>query len=907
MSNKKIFKNIDSILQVTKETVNQSDNYYNYIRKQNDSLYIKQLPLLMKNTRISALVLSKTRNDFKHNALYEIKDEKKEKENASKTQINKFISPLSNIRNIQTKSKKLPPLCPLYNEKGELVPSIIKSSKILIRKMINNEDNSNNINYSLGFKRMGSTGNIFGNKKMDIKKYKLKCNKSCDFEIKLDYDERENRQFNEPEYDKLKYNESKIFGQKKLYEDIIKKKIIEFQNVFNKNQTTRKEKIYKYGLEKIKLCLVLDSLKISINEIKNENIENIEKCEKPVFEYILPFALLPLFYFKGVEQFLIILSKLILYNDIEETFEIVKNDDEIISKILKNCADFSIEEDSFNNFDEKETNNNANANTNLNAVNVVAKSKSENNKNNQTRNSNYNINDNKNNSLNNSFINNQNNSSINRNSFNNTFNNTFDNNENNNINTNNNNSNNNNTNNAVNPNNRVGFRESFPFAKKKMKIKTFDIYPVKVSSDDTSTSIYEFFWITSNKSYILTIETPLITVSVPSHRSQTKKYINYELLFYLYCNQFVMWDFYVIKYLSTYKKFRIFLEQIYSLPVKRNIFFYITNPKHKKNLFTYYELTSFLTRPTVRKNSIRDNPFNNNTIRANSPKKKKIENTQRKEINDNNSNENADNSDNDKNIPYQYKDTLSRKNLCFLNFNSLFIQKGLLIVASYINNKKGITNEYTFHFNLDHLRKFQKMEVLVDKLSFFIKFMKINYENETITFDFVSFNDFNEDLWIKDMKKYNFKYLKNYKIIYEERKYEEGPPVDDVSIMKIYQGINKNIQIKIEVKYPLIIMKGLDDNGFKTTEKINVNYKVEKKLSKITINNSLDLTKQIINILKDNNFCRYASQTKRNIRKKTVNKQKKNTFKDNVIFNEKLNNENSSGSLGIVPDLREEE
>ena len=102
-------------------------------------------------------------------------------------------------------------------------------------------------------------------------------------------------------------------------------------------------------------------------------------------------------------------------------------------------------------------------------------------------------------------------------------------------------------------------------------------------------------------------------------------------------------------------------------------------------------------------------------------------------------------------------------------------------------------------------------------------------------------------------------------------------------------------------------MKGLDDNGFKTTEKINVNYKVEKILSKITINNSLDLTKQIINILKDNNFCRYASQTKRNIRKKTVNKQKKNTFKDNVLFNEKLNNENSSGSLGIVPDLREEE
>ena len=844
MSKKKIFKNIDSILQVTKETVNQSDNYYNYIIKQNDALIMKQLPLLMKNTRINAIVLSKTKNDFKYNSLYQIKDEKKEKEHASKTQISKFISPLRIIRNNKIKSQKLPPLCPLFNEKGELIPSIIKSSKILIKKMINNDDN---INYSLGFKRTGSTENIFRNKKMDIKKFKLKFNKSCDFEIKLDYDERENRQFNEPEYDKLKYNELKIFGQKKLYEDIIKKKIIEFQNVFNKNQTTRKEKIYKYGLEKIKLCLVLDSLKISINEIKNENIENIEKCEKPVFEYILPFALLPLFYFKGVEQFLIILSKLIIYNDIEETFEIVKNDDEIISKILKNCADFSIEEDSFNNFDEKETNNNANANTNLNAVNVVAKSKSENNKNNQTRNSNYNINDNKNNSLNNSFINNnQNNSSTNRNSFNKQ--NTLDNNENN-INNNNINNNNinNNTINNVNSNNRVGFRESFPCVKKKMKIKTFDIYPIKINNDDTSTSIYEFFWITTNKSYILTIETPLITLYVPSHKSEVRKYINYELLFYLYCNQFIMWDFYIIKYLSTYKNFRNFLEQIYSIPVKKNISFYITRPRHKKNLFTYYELTSFLTRPTGRKNSIRDNSYNNNTIRS-SPRKKKIENAQRKDINDN-SNENADNSD--KNLPYQYKDTLSRKNLNFSNFNSLFVQKGLLIVASYINSKKGITNEYTFHFNIDQLRKFQKMEVLVDKLSFFIKFMKINYDNESIIFDFPSFNDFNEELWIKDMKKYNFKYLKNYKIIYEEKKIEEGPPTDDISIMKIYQGLNKNIQIKIEIKHPLILMKGLDDYGFKSTEKINVNYKVEKILSKITINNSLDLTKQIINILKE--------------------------------------------------------
>ena len=199
------------------------------------------------------------------------------------------------------------------------------------------------------------------------------------------------------------------------------------------------------------------------------------------------------------------------------------------------------------------------------------------------------------------------------------------------------------------------------------------------------------------------------------------------------------------------------------------------------------------------------------------------------------------------------------------------------------------------------------MEVLVDKMSFFIKFLKINYDNESIYFDFESFNEFDESIWIKDMKKYNFKYLKNYKVIYEEKKIEDNVQ-DDVCIMKVYQGINKNIQIKIEIKYPLILMKGLDEYGFKTSEKINIEYKIEKILSNLTINNTLDLTKQIINILKAHNFCRKDYVAKRNERKKTINKQKKNTYKENTIQNEKLNNfENSSGSLDIVPDLKEDE
>ena len=600
MNKKKIFKNIDSILQVTKETVNKSDNYYNYIINQNNSLYKKQLPLLMKNIRINALVLSKNKSDFKINNNHQNKEENKR--DLSKTKKNKLFSPLSEIRNIQTRSKNLPPLCPLFNDKGELVPSIIKTSKIIFRKTMDFDDR--NMNFHLGFNKMGSSQNIFKNKsKFKIKK--LNYNKS-DFDLKLDYDESENRQFNEPEYNNLKYDESKIFGHKKYYEQIIKKKIIEFQNTHNKNLTIQKEKIFKYGLEKIKMILTLDSLKIKINEIKDEKCHTIEKSEKPVFEYTLPLALLPLFYFKGVEQFLIILSKLISFNDFEETFEIAKNDDEIISNILKNCSDFNISDDNLNinNYNENGLNKTAKIQIDVNKK-LLGKI-----------NANNNINDNKNIYLKNNFINNQTNSLYNQKnqkSIENNYNLINDN------------------NNNINPNTRVGLRESFFNVKKKTKYKTYDVYPNKMTNEGKSISLYEFFWITNKKSYILTIETPLITVYIPSHKSEVKKYINYELLFYLYSTQFVMWDFYVIKHLSTYKNFRNFLEQIYSLPEKRHITFFIKSPKIKKNLFTFYELTSILTRQTINKNYQRESSSfdikNNNNSNSNTPFKIKQENS----------------------------------------------------------------------------------------------------------------------------------------------------------------------------------------------------------------------------------------------------------------------------------------
>ena len=860
----KIIKNIDSILQVTKDTVNQSSNYYDYMINHNNTLYQKQLPLLMKNVRLNALILSKAKGNSQINTSlknysedYSINND--EKTNKITLKLKNSLSPLYNIRNLRIRSKKLPPLCPLFNNRGELVPSIVKSSKVIFNKMMNYDDNMNNINninYALSPKKMESTHNILRNRKNDSKM--LKYNKSCDFYLKIDFNESEKKYFNEPDYDTLKYDESQIFGKKKLYEDIIRKKIIELQNIYNKNLTTQKEKIYKYGLGKIKMSLTLDSLKIKINNIKNENSKSIEKGDKCVFQYTLPFALLPLFYFKGVDTFLMISSKLIIYNESNETFEIVQKDDEIIGNILKNCVDFNVEDEKSKQFSFFNT---------LNQNNIAFKEfQKENNKNNKLSRTSKNINlinnnDNTNYSLT-SAVNNYNlykNSSINN-----------DNNEDNN-----------------NVPNRNGARESIANLKKKIEIKQYNIFNNKTNNDSfSSISIYEFLWITSKKSYILTIETPLITVQIPSCKNKVMKYINYDLLFYLYHIQFVMWDFYIIKYLSTFKIFRNFLEQISSVPQKKNISFYITQPKYKRNILTCFDLISIVTtsikwRSTRDHSNSYDKNNNNNNINQNNyndsynednSRMKRIDSDFKKDLNrrkntiDNNLNNNSDNNNNNGNI----NEEMNNNNINSSVFNTLFIQKGLLIVASFINTKKDLIKEYTFHFNLDQLRKFQLMEVLVDKLSFFIKFLNINYEQESISFDFESFNDFDVSLWISDMKKYNYNYLKKYKTIYEEKKIEDNPMSADSNVIKIFQGLVKNTQIKIEVKCPLINMVVLDELGYKIIEKINIDNRVEKILSQLIIYNPLDLTKQIIKILKENNFCRIGGSPKKSIKRKTI-------------------------------------
>ena len=858
---KKIKKNkvIGSILQVTKNVVDQSQNYYDYIIKQNNSLYTKQLPLLLKHSRMKSLVLSKPK--IRENELiYQSTKNSSPKEIQSEMNSDneEYNSPLDSIRAKKTRPNNLPSLCTIFNSRGSLIRSISSPRKNFYRNTIyNNMNLIYNLPSTLDIKR--NSTKIFKGQKLKIKN--ILKNKSLKNNLELNYNNLKNKYLNEPEYNNLKYDESIIFGQKKLYEEIIRKKLIEFQIEYNKNLTIKKEKIYRYGLRKKKVYLTLDSLKIRLNEVKDESSEKIEVYEKPSIEYIFPFALLPLFYYKNIESFLSVLTKLLIWDEERQKFSMTKKDDEIIANILRNYEDYNLNENDKSVIgsiiDEKEIYDN-----NLNVNDLVFDKKA------------CTI------GRNNNILNDINKCTS---SLTNTF-------------------------NALHMNllNRNSISESkeskenilYLEYKKNFKTKCYDIYPIIKNNNHLNISTFEYFWLTPKKSFILTIETPLITVNIPSHNLVAKKFIDFELMMFIYSKNFIMWDFYIINNLLTYKNFRNLLDSLYSIPEKRNEFFYIVEPKHRRNLFTFYELTSLFSKqdqkintskmttdgktnidvkeknelpPLLEKEEENEKEKENEMEKEKEKEKEKtiqelyykIEDSNKKEENKNNiKNENNINinSNNKQNNNINYS-------------NSLFIQKGLLAIASFIDVEKKICNEYTYHFNLDQLRKFQIMEMFLNKLSLFVKFLNINYEKETLSFDFNSFNEFNEFNWIKDINKYNL----NYKgvNIHPNNDNRQSNNVTEPKMIEEFPGKIKGTKIRIEIKCPLILMKTLDENGYLTTETVNVDYRVEKILSKIIIHNSIDLTRQLINILKDNNFCRKVYVSRRYFNKKRMTRKKK--------------------------------
>ena len=288
---------IDLILKNTKNIVKSSESFYSYYNKKDNSLIEKQISLLTESNSFKSLI---PKNLYKNN---------------SKINLKKQIPfPYKNIRNENSKSKKIPKLCPLYNNKNELVPSIISSSKIDIR--------NNTLNKTSYF-----------SKTLGCIPIKLKKSASLNNITEINnYDEVYKEFFSDCDYSDLKYDEKEIFFNHKKLENVVKDKILYFKNEKNENQMYILEKNFFYGKKKDKkLNLSLRSLKICF-----EDLSHLIKNQ----EFNFPFALLPLFYYKGFDTFQKLLSQIIIFN---EDYEKITIDENLIYTTLNTLKDFEID------------------------------------------------------------------------------------------------------------------------------------------------------------------------------------------------------------------------------------------------------------------------------------------------------------------------------------------------------------------------------------------------------------------------------------------------------------------------------------------------------------------------------------------------------------------------------------
>jgi hypothetical protein len=88
-----------------------------------------------------------------------------------------------------------------------------------------------------------------------------------------------------------------------------------------------------------------------------------------------------------------------------------------------------------------------------------------------------------------------------------------------------------------------------------------------------------------------------------------KLFIDYELLFFLYKKKFNNWEFYIIKYLSTYSQYRTIFEQLGSNKAIFNKTIFLKQPRTKINNFSTESLYNIYTDPFYNNQIINFNSF----------------------------------------------------------------------------------------------------------------------------------------------------------------------------------------------------------------------------------------------------------------------------------------------------------
>ena len=135
------------------------------------------------------------------------------------------------------------------------------------------------------------------------------------------------------------------------------------------------------------------------------------------------------------------------------------------------------------------------------------------------------------------------------------------------------------------------FRRYKPFKiEKRAKIiedKPISLRPLflKKSKDFLRFNYFIFFWVTNSRNFAAKLTMPYVSLNIKEYKIIINHFLDFELLFFLYKNNFVNWEYYIIRYFSGYSKFRNIFKKLGNHNIKTNIRIFLKEPKTKINNF----------------------------------------------------------------------------------------------------------------------------------------------------------------------------------------------------------------------------------------------------------------------------------------------------------------------------------
>jgi hypothetical protein len=134
--------------------------------------------------------------------------------------------------------------------------------------------------------------------------------------------------------------------------------------------------------------------------------------------------------------------------------------------------------------------------------------------------------------------------------------------------------------------------EEYLSFKETKKAKRIDSTPISLrpkflqkSQNVLRYNSFIFFWITNSRNFVTKLTLPTITLTIPQYNITINHFLDFELLFYLYKRDFKNWEYFIIRHLSSYAKFRIIFQQLGPQTKFKDKTIFLKEPKTKINTF----------------------------------------------------------------------------------------------------------------------------------------------------------------------------------------------------------------------------------------------------------------------------------------------------------------------------------